>query len=118
MDYLDLRDLAQELYDLVDMKNTDALSEEDAARLEMLLDLQGQLPTETLSEYAENESTMLPEYRFTDYAQELAGEKGYTTRDSHNPLDDYIDWDGWADDLKHDYTEVTFNGEPYFIRAY
>ena len=116
---LDLRDLAEELSALEGDGANVSLCEDDAARLEVLRDLQSQLFTDTMAEYAKNASTLIPEEEFEDYAQEFAYDVGFTKREDNNPLHMYIDWERWADDLKNsDYTEVTFDGDTYLIRAY
>jgi hypothetical protein len=118
MDYLYLSDLAEELSTLEGDGANVALCEEDAARLEVLRDLQRQLFTDSLAEYAENEATMIPEEEFEDYAQEFAYDVGFASRADENPLHSFIDWAGWAESLKTDYSEVTFGGATYLIRAY
>ena len=60
---------------------------------------------------------MIPDGEFTDYAQELAHDLGFAKEDD-NPLHSFIDWTGWAEALKQDYMEVTFDGDTYLIRAY
>ena len=61
-------------------------------------------------------ATLIHEDYFTEYAEELCREIG----DIPNDLPDYIacniDWDGVAQDLKVDYTEVDFDGQTYLVR--
>ena len=52
---------------------------------------------------------------FKDYAQELAEDIGAISRDLQWPLL-YIDWEAAANDLKHDYSSVTFGGVEYWGR--
>ena len=111
---LDLRDLAEELEKL---ENLGWKDEEDNERLTALRGLQEQLFTNSLAKYAENESTLILERDFKDYAREFADAHGYAS-DNGNPLSNHIDWKGWADDLKQDYVELTFDGYTYLIRAY
>jgi hypothetical protein len=115
MAYLDLRDLADELEELERLEELDATEQE---RLEALRELQGELFTDTLAEYAEHESAMIPEGEFAEYAEEFAYDVGYADHADNNPLHAYIDWEEWAEDLKSDYREVTFEGETYLMRAY
>ena len=119
MEYLDLCDLAKELADLRGMRDdaTAGLCEDDAERLAALEGLEGQLFT-SLDEYARNEPTAIPDEEFEDYAQEFAYDVGFAARANSNPLHSFIDWTGWAEALKQDYTEVTFDGGTYLIRAY
>ena len=61
-------------------------------------------------------ATLIHEDYFTEYAEELCREIG----DIPNDLPDYIacniDWDGVAQDLKVDYTEIDFDGQTYLVR--
>lgn len=120
MSYLDLRDLAKEFQDLKDQEsgpeNYPPLDEEEADRLKALAELDGELGG--MEAYANNEPTLIPDDEFRDYARELAKDVGYLSDGDNNPLMAYIDWDAWADALKTDYTEVTFDGDTYLIRAY
>lgn len=116
MEYLDLEILAKELEGLEDLE--EELDDDDTERLAALKDLESQLFTESMEKYARNESTLIPEEEFEDYAQELAYDGGFATRADDNPLHSFIDWLAWADYLKADYTEVTFDDNIYLIRAY
>ena len=117
--YLDLRDLATEYVNLKerDEDKEDKLEDEEKERLGVLKALNEQLFTD-MTDYAENESTMIPDEEFEEYAQDFAYDVGFATRDDINPLSSFIDWEGWADFLKGDYTEVTFDGDTYLIRSY
>ena len=61
-------------------------------------------------------ATLIHEDYFTDYAEQLCRDIG----DIPNDLPDYIacniDWDGVAQDLKVDYTEIDFDGQTYLVR--
>ena len=120
MAYLDLCDLAKELADLRGMRDdaNDGLCEADAERLAALEGLEGQFFTDSLEGYAKHEAIMIPEDTFEDYAQEFAYDVGWAGRDGSNPLMSFIDWEGWAEELKQEYTEVTFDGRTYLIRTY
>lgn len=124
MSYLDLGDLAQELEELVDQEqdaedDPEGLqpTDDDKDRLAMLRGLEDQFFT-TMEDYARNESTLIEEIDFENYAQQFADEVGYVQDADSNSLMSYIDWERWADDLKQDYTEVEFDGRTYLIRAY
>ena len=120
MESLDLRDLAEEYKGLLarEQDPDNPLDEDEKARLAALSDLEGQLFTGDLAEYAENEPTLIPEEDFEDYAQDFAYDVGYASRNDNNPLHGFIDWEGWAESLKDDYQEVTFDGDTYLIRTY
>jgi hypothetical protein len=53
---------------------------------------------------------------FEDYAREFAEDIGAIQKDGDWPTN-RIDWAAAADDLKVDYTEVTFDGVAYWVRA-
>lgn len=121
MIYLDLEELAKELAELRERKEDEEqewpLDDDEHPRLADLNDLESQLFTD-MADYASNEATMIPEEEFEDYAQDFAYDVGFAKRADDNPLHMYIDWERWADDLKIDYTEVTFDGQTYLLRAY
>ncbi len=98
---------------------TVALDEEETERLAALTALDDQLFCD-MEEYARNESAMIPDYEFEEYCREMASDFGYLNSESgaDNPLMNHIDWDGWAEDVKHDYMEIEFDGGTYLIRAY
>lgn len=56
---------------------------------------------------------LIPIDRFTEYAEELVKDVG----DLPQNIPDYIviDWGETAENLKEDYTEVTYLGESYYI---
>lgn len=61
--------------------------------------------------------TLIPESDFKEYCEELVFEGGYLSRDTPFYLRNNIDWDGVADDLKLDYSELEYNGKTYLFRA-
>ena len=117
MAYLDLRDLDKELDELKDRQDDpeDELDEEDTERLAALEDLKDELGGSLL----QDDSAMIPEEDFEDYAQDLADSLGYTGDGGmgDNPLLTYINWRAWAESLKPDYIEVTFDGSDYLIHS-
>jgi hypothetical protein len=68
-----------------------------------------------MADYARNESALIPQSEFQDYAQELASDVGMVDTDS--AIYAYVDWERWADALKMDYTSVEFDGNTYWIRS-
>jgi hypothetical protein len=64
---------------------------------------------ERFAKFSENEPTIVHEFGFEDYARDL-GEECYLgdlrRNNGNNPIIDFIDWEGWADFIKNDYTEV------------
>lgn len=92
------------------------MDEDDSARLAALRDLQEELFTDTLREYADNEPILIPVYEFEEYCQDFAESCGYVKED--DPLHPYIDWERWANSLRVDYTEVEFDGDTCLIRVF
>ena len=66
---------------------------------------------------AENESLMIPEGNFKEYAQKLADDLGLTSKGDSWPLN-CIDWDEATDELASDYSTVKVNGTTYLFRSY
>lgn len=60
--------------------------------------------------------TLIADYKFQEYAEQLAEDIGAIDRNATWPLT-HIDWDAAAEALKSDYTEVEFNGVTYLMRA-
>ena len=69
----------------------------------------------SISDYLHGE-TLIKESYFTEYAQDLAEDLGYTSRDVHWPYT-HIDWEAAAEDLKQDYTSFEVGGYTYYARA-
>ncbi len=63
-------------------------------------------------EYGE---TLINADYFVDYAQELAEDIGAVNRNLKWPLN-HVDWDAAAEELKQDYSEISFDGTTYLIR--
>jgi DNA repair ATPase RecN len=54
---------------------------------------------------------------FTDYCEELVSDIGDLPKDLPSYIANNIDWEGVAEDLKLDYTEVTYQGNSYLGRG-
>lgn len=69
-----------------------------------------------ISEFPYGE-TLILEDDFIEYCEELVGDCYDLT---HVPgfIKDNIDWEGVASDVSADYTNVTYQGESYLVRAY
>jgi hypothetical protein len=61
-------------------------------------------------------STLIRDSYFVDYCKELVQDIGDMPKNIPAYIKNNIDWDGVADDLKVDYTEVDFDGVAYYIR--
>jgi hypothetical protein len=59
-------------------------------------------------------ASIIHEDYFTDYTQELVTDCGYISSDFPGWIE--IDWEATANNVKNDYSEVTYNGNTYFIR--
>lgn len=124
MDYLDLRDLAEELEKLRnqradhidDPEDNPPLDDDEEERLALLNELDNEFNGD-LEGYARNEPTAIPVSEFQDYAEQLAQDLGRISGDEGWPLN-HIDWEAAAEALKEDYMEFEFDGETYLIRSY
>jgi hypothetical protein len=65
-------------------------------------------------EYGE---TLIREDYFVEYCKDLVKDTGDIPSNLPWYIEDHIDWNGVADELKVDYMEVDFNGNTYYIRA-
>ena len=60
--------------------------------------------------------TLIDEDGFQDYCEELASDIGDLPKDLPSYISNNIDWEGVAEDLKVDYSEVEFRGTSYLYR--
>ena len=58
---------------------------------------------------------LINEDDWKNYCREQ-GEELYLS--DKNPLFAYIDWDGWADAMSNDYSQIDFDGETYYYQEY
>lgn len=96
-------DWNEELY-----KDTD-----EGAELKILLELEEEASASPDWQYGE---ALIHDDYFEDYARELAEDCGMIDRNAKWP-NDHIDWSAAAEELKQDYTRVSFDGQDYWIRA-
>lgn len=120
--YLDTRDLWTELLELrerdalttgeesEEIEDLEPLDEEETERLRVLTELFEEIGEEA-GHYGE---TLIPDWEFQRYAEELADDLGVVP-DAQWPLT-HIDWAAAAEELKVDYSVVEFDGETYYIR--
>jgi hypothetical protein len=113
MGYLYTANLEDEITELEDMKNDEPedFGREDDDRLELLLQLRGELETEGWY----HNISLIPESEFTDYAQQLAEDTGAISDETGWPST-CIDWEWAASELAHDYSVVTFDGDTYYYQ--
>jgi hypothetical protein len=115
MDVIDSRDVIARIEELEndrDDKNV-GLLEIEVAELEALTAL-----ADEASDYAPDwqyGATLIRDSYFEDYAQELAEDIGAIDSNATWP-NNCIDWERATRELQMDYTEVDFDGVPYWIR--
>ena len=61
--------------------------------------------------------TLIYEHDFESYCQELCEEIGYLPKELPSFISFNINWEGVADDLRGDYSEVDYQGRTYLFRA-
>ena len=107
-DILDSRDLLDEL------KTLDEEDDYDRERIEMIDDLKEEVGKDNF----EMGVTFIRENYWVEYCEELAYDCCYLDRqDNSNPLHYHIDWQGWADAVEMDYSQIVFNNDTYYWRA-
>ena len=106
-DIFDSRDLLDEL------KTLD--KEDDEERIQQINDL--------IEEVGEDNFDMgvafIRENYWVQYCEDMAYEFGYLdgNPNDYNPLHHHIDWQGWADAVEMDYSQIDFDGDTYYWRA-
>ena len=133
MNILDTRDLQTRLDELEALRDAAAAADEsreherealseahDAAQDEFGEDEQKELAeleniSTATSSFRDGEA-MIPVDDFEEYAQELAEDIGAIDRNASWPLN-HIDWTAAASALADDYTEVSYLGTDYYVRA-
>jgi hypothetical protein len=86
---------------------------DELAELDALRELASE--AEGYSEDWKYGATLICDSYFVEYAQELADDIGAVNADADWPMC-HIDWEAAADDLKQDYTSVSFDGVDYWVR--
>ena len=61
-------------------------------------------------------ATLIPEDDWEDYCRQLVEDIGDLPSNLPAYIENNIDWNGVAQDLKADYSEVTYQGETYLVR--
>ena len=113
---IDTRDLEEHLKDLKNKKYSD----EDLDDKDYIEEIE-RIKTEIGEEEFKFGITLIEEDEFFDYAKEYAYDIGLLSgslygKGQGNPIDFYVDWDEWAENLKNDYEEIEFNDRNYFYR--
>jgi len=102
----DTRDLEEELNELLEAKEDGEYYDQD--RLKELEDLKESLENDGW----ESGINLIHENNFKEYAEEFFDDCYLGSVPKQVKY--YIDYDGFAEDLKQDYNEVVFEGETYF----
>lgn len=134
-DIIDTRDVQERIEELRDELDIDEdgnpneydegdgkpepLDDDERAELEEelreLLELKSEVEAYSGDRF-EDGATLIAESHFEDYAKELAEDMhGSVISEGAWPFDN-IDWEGAADDLKVDYTEIQFRGYDFWVR--
>lgn len=92
--------LDQYNYDIEDYRNIESFCED----------------LESSPDFTYGESVIHEDY-FTEYAEAFVKSCGYIDYNLPYWIENNIDWDGVADEIKQDYMKIDFEGESYFIRA-
>lgn len=61
--------------------------------------------------------TVIKENYFSDYCKDFVQECGYIPNDLPSWIEDNINWEGVAEDLRQDYSEADFEGETFYFRS-
>ena len=118
-DIYDLRELTVEV-EALRTKASAGLDDEEQGRLDQLEALDAEFIAvfaDSMKDYADNiDPIMIANYHFEYYARQLAEDIGAIDRDQGWPAC-HIDWEAAAENLKMDYTSVSFEGREYWIRG-
>ena len=99
---------------IAELCSLEEISEEDQQELNSLLSLEAQAKSYNCDyDYGE---TLINEAYFVNYAIELASEISNNTYEETWPYT-CIDWEKAAEELKHDYAPVDYNGVTFWIRC-
>ena len=116
MNYLDSRNLQKRINELEELKGRlsdegDPLNEEEQGELGNLVNLKEEVGDGGW----DFGITFIPEDEFGDYAREFAEDVGAISNDAQWPAT-CIDWEQAANELKHDFSNVEYDGETYLYR--
>jgi len=125
-DIIDSRDIIERIEELkgerpdmpsepkaTDYPEDGSWSEDQEEELNKLVKLAEEV--EGCSDWQHGEALIADSY-FETYAEQLADDIGAISSDAKWPLN-HIDWKAAADELKQDYTSVTFGETEYWVRS-
>ena len=109
-EFLDSRDLEEELKNFEEEKEDDEENFKNEEELKEIKDLK-----EECENYGWDYGiTFINEHYFEEYAEELFNE--CYAHDIPDNLKNYIDYKRFSEDLEQDYSSVTFRGEDWLYR--
>lgn len=127
IDTRDIVELITEVEDKITELESDIedIGDDEEAKLEYLeseldsyqtdLEILENIKEEVGSEFEHGESLIRDDY-FTDYQKEMLIDCGMLPKDIPSFIENNIDWDAVADDLKVDYSDIEIEGETYWYR--
>lgn len=116
-DLVEVRDEAESLRDEMneDIEGEgESYTPEEAGEVEEIIEAINDLEGE-IGEFDDG-NTLIPEYEWVEYAQQLAEEIGAVNEEANWP-NNCIDWERAARELAMDYTLVDIDGQDYYVRS-
>lgn len=112
-DVIDSRDIIERIEELDELREEGQADDDDLAELEGLRELAEECAGSPDWEHGE---TLIRATYWVEYAQQLADDCGMVPSGLGWPVR-HIDWEAAAEELRIDYSEVDYDGVPYYIRS-
>jgi len=109
-DYVDIEDCPDEKI----LQEFNEYEELDITELKEIIEFIEEL--ESYSEDFEYGVTIIHEDYWVEFVEEDVKSLGYINNDLPWWISNHIDWEGVADEVAQDYTEVDFQGSNYYVR--
>jgi len=113
-DVIDSRDIIERVAELEQAVDGKFADNNEIDELETLTHIIDQADGYGEFEYGE---TLIHKSYFAEYCRELCEDVGDIPSGLPWYIENHIDWDGVAREIKQDYTEIDFDGVSYFMRA-
>tara|TARA_Y100001938_G_C7943012_1_gene355287 strand:- start:410 stop:781 length:372 start_codon:yes stop_codon:yes gene_type:complete len=112
-DTLDSRDLEERI---IELEKDNNLTDEEKEEYNQLIAIKNDC-----EDYGwEHGIYFISEYYWVTYCEDFAYDCGYMetfkSNNGYNPLSYCVDWEKWADQVKMDYSSITFNNRDYYWR--
>lgn len=106
----------EDIDDVDDITDEDFIdsNEDDISHLESITNFCDELEDYGDFKYGE---VIIHEDYWVEYCEELCKDLGEIPSKLPWYIENHIDWDGVADELKIDYTTATYDGDEYYMRA-